>query len=144
LPKRVSELTGITDDDVATGGVHPVEALTRFLTFIGPSATLFVAHNASFDAAHLMNEFRTTRIDPPSDVAWFDSMRAFQYCYPAADRSRLADMARTVLGAQGFVTSHRAVADARVVRDAMAVMSSGDVPGFVASVEAATCWSART
>lgn len=47
LPKKVVELTGITDELLATKGISLEKAIDSFLEFVG--ADPVVAHNASFD-----------------------------------------------------------------------------------------------
>ncbi len=136
VSKRITEITGISNEMLVERGVAPERAAREFLQFIGPSPVLLCAHNAGFDALHLAMELRRVELEPPAAV-WLDSMAAFQMTHPAAPRSRLADMARTVLGASGFVTSHRAHDDARVVRDCLTTMAPGGARELYERVEAA-------
>lgn len=138
LPRFIVELTGLTDADLATGA-SPADAALGFMTFIGTGPVTLVAHNAEFDAVHLACELRAVGIEPPPNVQWADSMRVFQYTHPGERRSRLADMARVVLNERGFVTSHRAIDDARVVHRAMHTMCDGDIDGVLTTVHA-TLW----
>lgn len=50
LPKKIEELTGISDDMLSTQGKEEQEVLGRFIGMLkGEKNTLLVAHNAQFD-----------------------------------------------------------------------------------------------
>lgn len=135
ISRRIAELTGISNEMLVESGDTPEHAAREFLDFIGPAPALLCAHNAGFDALHIVLELRRVGLEPPP-ATWLDSMTAFQMTHPTAPRSRLADMARTVLGASGFVTSHRAADDARVVRDCLAALAPGGALELYERVEA--------
>ena len=137
VSRRITEITGISNEMLVERGVAPEHAAREFLQFIGPSPVLLCAHNAGFDALHIAMELRRVGLEPPV-ATWLDSMAAFQMTHPDAPRSRLADMARKVLGASGFVTSHRAHDDARVVRDCLAALAPGGAHELYERVEAAS------
>jgi len=51
LDKTIAELTGITDEMLASEGVELQAAMTEFIEFVGDSTLVF--HNAQFDMAFL-------------------------------------------------------------------------------------------
>lgn len=55
LPKKITELTGITDEMLAKDGMEIREAIEGFRKFCGESE--LVGHNISFDLAFLQNAF---------------------------------------------------------------------------------------
>ena len=56
LPRKIVEITGITQAMIDAGGIAPSDALTQFVEFVGELP--FVTYNAAFDIGFLINTYR--------------------------------------------------------------------------------------
>lgn len=141
VPAKITQITGITQEEVDAHGLEPAAAARAFMDFLGPRSQplLLCAHNAAFDMNFLTNGMAKLGIDMHADVRVLDSMHAFQLFYPHSERSRLFDMVRTVCASRGFETRHRATDDAAAVLKCVLRMGDGD-PHEIARAVAARAW----
>ena len=110
IPLTIQRFTGITDAMVA--GAPRFEALAEELAALLHDR-LFIAHNARFDHGFLRNEFARLGLDFAPRVLC--SVKLSRALYPAYPRHGLdALIERFGLGCDA---RHRALGDARVVRD---------------------------
>jgi len=105
LPKKIVELTGITDDLIKSEGITLEEALVGFRDFIGDLR--LIAFNADFDLGFLHKaatqhnlEFRN-----PTSCA----LRMARKAWPGRRSYKLADLARD--GNISLSNQHRALSD---------------------------------
>lgn len=107
IPKRITEITGITQDLIDKDGEALADALTQFRTFVGDLP--LVSFNADFDMAFLVEALRQTQptvsIANPVSCALKMARRA----WPRRKSYRLADLARD--GGLSAEDSHRALSD---------------------------------
>jgi DNA polymerase III subunit alpha, Gram-positive type len=138
VPAKITQITGITQEEVDAHGLEPVEAARAFMDFLGPRTQplLLCAHNAAFDMNFLTNGMTKLGIEMHTDVRVLDSMSAFQLYYPHSERSRLFDMVRTVCASRGFETRHRAADDAAAVLKCVLRMGDGDAHAVARAVTA--------
>jgi len=104
IPKKISKLTGITDDMV-TGADGPEVALREFLKFVG-GCTL-VAYNASFDMGFLRHHGGKHGLDV--DIPAIDALRSARRAWPDLPNHKLATVAKHLDIDVG--QSHRALDD---------------------------------
>ncbi len=106
IPLRITELTGISPDDVAFA--PPIEdVLPGVLAAL--SGRTVVAHNAAFDRGFL--EAAALRMDlTVTDVSWLDTLEAARYAWPGLASYSLSFL-RYWLGLS-MVQEHRAQPDA--------------------------------
>jgi DNA polymerase-3 subunit epsilon len=115
IPPFVSNLTGITDAMVA--GAPPLdEALPRFLQFLGDG--VLVAHDASFDVAHL-NAAHRAWAGRPLGLPALCTLRLARRLLPGL-RRRSLDAVAAELGIACF-DRHRALPDARITAEILCV-----------------------
>ena len=106
IPHRITELTGISDDEVASAPSIE-EVLPEVLEAL--SGRTVVAHNASFDRGFL--ETAASRMGlAVMDVAWVDSLEAARRAWPGLASYSLSHL-RQWLGLP-LDQEHRALADA--------------------------------
>jgi DNA polymerase-3 subunit alpha (Gram-positive type) len=106
LPADITELTGISPDDVASA--PPMEeALPGVLAAL--SGRTVVAHNASFDRGFLEVAVRRTGLAVP-DVSWVDTLETARQAWPGLANYSLSSL-RHWLGLS-VVQEHRALPDA--------------------------------
>lgn len=87
IPPEITELTGITDDDVADAP-SPRDAVARFAEFAG--GLDLVAHNASFDRDFIMRQAQPGALMGN----WVDTLALSQIALPRFKTHRLLDLAR--------------------------------------------------
>lgn len=109
IPKKITELTHITDDDVKDAEtIYPV--LRKFKEFCGNA--VLVAHNAPFDVRYL--KFFTNQICMPFDTHTIvvDTCKLDKVLFPDAPNHKLCTIAERF----GIVqeSAHRAIDDAYV------------------------------
>lgn len=108
IPRKVTELTGITDEAVAKSPPFRDIASEVFRLLDGAVA---VAHNFPFDLAMLAAEFRALKAQAPEPAAELDTVDLSIATFPEARNHRLADLAQRL--DVPLVRAHRAVEDAR-------------------------------
>ena len=108
IPPRITEITGITDADVASAP-QPREALEAFLAFVGDSP--LAAHNAPFDMGFL--NATAQRVGIPLDKTAIDTLPLAQTLLPQLKRHKL-NLVAEHLQLPSF-NHHRAVDDAKTV-----------------------------
>ena len=85
IPKKIVELTGITDDDVKGKPTYG-QVLPHLKAFIGDAVV--VAHNARFDwQTFLLFYFKNVGIFPTNDV--IDTLAMFRRCLPDSPKHSL-------------------------------------------------------
>ena len=105
IPFRITELTSITDADVADApGIDVI--LPKFKEFIGDA--VLVAHNADFDTGFIHNKARKLGID--WDFTFADTMPLARYLIPGIGKLTLDNVAKALDVHLGH--HHRAVDDA--------------------------------
>lgn len=108
LPSKIIELTGITDEMLATEGKPRDEVAKRFGDMIRGGPTLLVAHNAQFDGEFA--RYLLAGQSFPDGLHWLDSMTIFKDRRPYPHKLESAIRA---YGLEGKVqNSHRAIDDA--------------------------------
>lgn len=109
IPKKVSELTGITDDMVANAPEED-EAVRRFMEFCGENAVL-VAHNANFDNNFIKSVCERYNIS--FEYALLDTLVMCQSMLPELGRYKLGYLAKYLK--LGKFEAHRASDDAMML-----------------------------
>lgn len=107
IPKKVVEITGIEDSDVAgkphfDAIAHEVHALLR--------QGIAVAHNFPFDMGFLTSEFERVGLSWPEPVAEVDTVDLSLIAFPGARSHRLGDVCKRL--DVELVEAHRATNDA--------------------------------
>lgn len=111
LPDSVSELTGLTDDDLRDG-VELEVAVDEFLDFVGTAP--LVAYNAPFDMEFIDAALESCGLDE-LDNEVIDVLGVARKRLPGQERYRLADLARRFeLSDEGM---HRAQRDCVITRE---------------------------
>jgi DNA polymerase III alpha subunit (gram-positive type) len=110
LPKKITEITGLTDADMKTGA-NPKDAYASFLDWtarVGPKR--FVAHNSSFDERMLRCNLGRRGIDDSIVPEFLCTMKLSRKCLPRLENNKLQKVAEHY----GIVNAkaHRAVTDA--------------------------------
>jgi len=116
LPRKIVELTGITDHILRNEGISKDSAAKRFLELVDEE-TLLVAHNAQFDALFLLSLLNDYSI-PGFD--YLDTLTIFKdrHAYP----HKLSD-AITAYGLNEKVfNSHRAIDDVKALIEVLKMM----------------------
>lgn len=107
IPRRSTEITGITDADVAAAPTfnHLAEQIFKLL-----DGAVTIAHNYSFDRGFLSAEFERSELYWPNPIAEIDTLELSKRCFPEARTHKLSDLARrTDVVLEG---AHRATNDA--------------------------------
>jgi DNA polymerase III epsilon subunit family exonuclease len=107
IPRRSTEITGITDADVADAPTFDQVAEKIFQLLDG---AVTIAHNYSFDRGFLSAEFERSELYWPNPIAEIDTLELSKRCFPEARTHKLSDLARrTDVILEG---AHRATNDA--------------------------------
>lgn len=108
IPKKITELTGITQKMVDKDGDDIEEVLKEFIDFIGDLR--LVAFNAPFDMSFLLKSSNDHGIDIKNPVSC--ALEMFRKAFPDEESYKLVDIAKR----SGFPTegAHRALNDCRV------------------------------
>lgn len=112
IPKRITEISGITDGDVLNAPVI-TEVLADILEFIG--TTPLVAHNAEFDIGFLCEALRRKGI--PFTFDYVDTLELARKAFPAAPNHKLNTLVE-YLSIEGAASQeHRALSDALLTNE---------------------------
>ena len=123
LPPFITNLTGITDRQLAAEGVDQAEAVPRFCALLdGAKAPLLVAYNAQFDLNFLYWFLRPYgRVDVLRAPRFLDALTVYR------DRRDYPHKLCNAIDAYGLgdtaVNSHRAVDDARATVQLLEAMA---------------------
>ena len=109
IPKKITELTGITDETVANAPAED-EALRKFMEFCGDNPIL-VAHNANFDITMINEVLQRHNIN--FEYNWLDTLIMCQAMLPELGRHRLNNVAKALK--LGSFEHHRADEDALIL-----------------------------
>ncbi|RGI28683.1 helicase C-terminal domain-containing protein [Melissococcus sp. OM08-11BH] len=108
IPKHITELTGISNKDVANEPYFEDVAYTIRQLLDG---CVFVAHNVFFDFNFLNSELVRAGIEPLKSPC-LDTVEIFQVLYPTSNGFRVSDMASEM--ALDHANPHQALSDAYV------------------------------
>ena len=140
IPAEITELTGITDADVANAP-DPSLAVEQFAEFAAGHD--LVAHNASFDRGFIMRQ----AVPGAITGTWLDTLELSHIAFPRFKTHRLADLARA-FGAPA--STHRAGDDVealaplwRIMLAAVSAMPAG-LAERIATLAPGTDWPLRT
>jgi len=104
VPRKVVELTGITDELVRAHGIGLQKALEDFMDFCGDAPVFF--HNAGFDTRFLRGAAQ--RLGAPFDLPVYCSLKIARAAWPELRTHRLEALAQLV-GAPA--PTHRGIDD---------------------------------
>ncbi|MCB9664612.1 MAG: 3'-5' exonuclease [Alphaproteobacteria bacterium] len=107
VPRKVTEITGIRDEDLA--GKPPFAVIAEEVAEL-LSGSVGVAHNVPFDHAFLVREFLLAGVPWREPIATIDTVDVSMKHFPTAKGHKLSDVSRR-LGVE-LVDAHRAHADA--------------------------------
>lgn len=110
IPKRIVELTGITDEMVSTAPVF-AEIADEFREFVG--SAVFVAHRVSFDYGFLREEFR--RLEEDFRCPTLCTVVASRKLFPGLSSYGLANLCREF--SISLDSHHRALCDAKATAE---------------------------
>ena len=113
LPRKIVELTGISDDDLA-GQPTMEEALPKIMEFIGDS--ILVTHNAEFDISMMNAELKRYGYDTIKNPV-IDTLMLSRYLFPESKAHRLGALCRNMEVEYNEDEAHRADYDAKVLND---------------------------
>ena len=140
IPPAISELTGITEDDVA-GAPDPGVAVEQFAEFAG--GRRIVAHNASFDRGFIMHRAAAGTVSKE----WLDSLVLSNIVLPRLKSHRLEDLSRA-FGVHA--STHRADDDVAALAALWPILVAGayalpdGLAARIASIAPGTPWPLRT
>lgn len=109
IPKKITEITGITQEMVNAEGVAISEILPQFLEFIGDHH--LVAYNISFDLAFLKSEMQRLDINTPLKNSTACALNMARRAWPGRKSYKLTDVAKD--GNLSVDDAHRALSDCR-------------------------------
>lgn len=124
IPKEVVDLTGITNEDIASK--PPFEKMADRVRGLLEGAVT-VAHNYPFDQAFLESELKRAGLSWPHPVAEIDTLDLSHRYFPEANGHKLIDVSRRLgISLEG---AHRAVNDAEACgRSFLAMTRQFDAP----------------
>lgn len=109
IPAGITQLTGITGEEVSRRGCPLPEAMEAFLAFAGDSRLVF--HNAGFDRAFLHRATESCGL-PPMENRYEDTMVLAKKLVDDAENYKLETLAHYFGGEEH--QQHRALADCRM------------------------------
>lgn len=118
LSKKISELTGITDD-MLKDGLSLIEAVHKMREFIGNA--ILVSHNADFDIGFLNEACRKVGEKPFTNPV-VDTLALARYIFPESRNHRLGTLCRNMDVIYNEDEAHRADYDASVTNDVWQAM----------------------
>ncbi|MFT4624292.1 MAG: DNA polymerase III epsilon subunit family exonuclease [Myxococcota bacterium] len=118
IPRKVTEITGISDADVANAPrfadvAHHVRDLLQ--------SAVTVAHNYPFDLAFLTSEFKRIDWSWPEPLAEIDTVDLSMRCFPDARSHRLGDLVQRL--DVSLDNAHRATDDAAACGESFAALA---------------------
>ena len=105
IPRRITEITGISQAMVDEEGVSPADALAQFAEFVGDLP--FVSFNAEFDMAFLWRAATKERLQ--FDNRYTCALKRARRAWPGLPSYRLVDLAE--MGSLPKNDAHRALGD---------------------------------
>lgn len=117
IPEKITELTGITDEELAGEDSSAEEVLMLFSMFMQPDdgeENVLIAHNYLFDGAFLVCAFEKYGIAFPDLQIW-DSLTIARYCAGQIKNHKLGTLAEHI--GKGSDSYHRAYGDSLCVKD---------------------------
>ncbi len=118
IPKKVKELTHITDEMVANAPKIE-EALPKIMEFIGDS--ILVSHNAAFDIAFLNQALIDLGYEPIKNGV-IDTLTLSQYLFPEGRRHNLGALCRNFDVEYDEKSAHLADYDAKVLAEVWQIL----------------------
>lgn len=109
IPKKVTEITGITQNLVEKDGESLEIALPQFLDFVGELP--MVSFNAEFDMAFLKKAVNQTQVGTPIKNRVSCALKMARRAWPGRKSYRLADLAKD--GSLSEDGTHRALGDCK-------------------------------
>lgn len=107
IPKKITEITGITQSMVEKEGEPLATALPQFIEFIGDLP--LVSFNAEFDMAFLLNAVYQTQPGQQTNNQVSCALKMARRAWPGRKSYRLADLAKD--GGLSAEETHRALGD---------------------------------
>ncbi len=128
VPEKVTEITGIRDEDLKDSPFfeHP-DVVDAFLSFIGDST--LVAHNASFDRSFLNAELARCGRPPVPDDRWIDTVAMARKRFPGAPASLDALCKRFDISLESR-TFHGALLDSQLLASVYLELLGGRARAF--------------
>jgi DNA polymerase III epsilon subunit family exonuclease len=109
IPKKITEITGITQDMVEKDGYFLETALSQFIEFVGDLP--LVSFNAEFDMAFLKAAVNKTKAGALANNRVSCALKMARRAWPGRKSYRLTDLAKDGgLSAEG---THRALGDCK-------------------------------
>ncbi len=121
LPPKITELTGITEQMLATEGVSKQAAAERFCAMLGHGKTLVVAYNAQFDLCFLF--YFLHRLGLSEHLRGIEMLDALSVYKDRRDYPHKLSDAIAAYALQGE-NSHRALDDTAATAELLAAMEA--------------------
>lgn len=123
LDRRITELTGITQEDLEREGIPKEDACRDLQGLLSHGKTLLAAYNAQFDLAFLYSFLLRDGDPSPLDAAdYLDALTVFKDRRPYPHKLRNAIDAYDLSGK--VVNSHRAIDDVLATVEVLAAMAA--------------------
>lgn len=123
LNRKITELTGISQEDLEREGISKASACLDLQGLLSHGKTLLAAYNAQFDLAFLFNFLLRDGDPSPLDAAdYLDALTVFKDRRPYPHKLRDAINAYDLAGK--VVNSHRAIDDVLATVEVLASMAA--------------------